>query len=416
MPLREVEMKKICFSILFLCLTVSLFPQVDQQQATIVNVSVPVRVLDKGTFVANMTIDDFELYQDGILQKIDALYLVKDTAAERREANRDYDPLLSRTFYFLFQLTDWDPNLGSAMDYFFNEVFFPGDSLVIMTPERTFRLSPQAFATKSKEDTSKELVKILRKDIQLGNSRYNAAMRNLRRLVAEIRGASGISGQQSTPDQVVDAGFSDSSMTLELLLPRYADAIQEMDDLRFVDQQTFLSFAGSLKKLPNQKNVYLFYQREFRPEINPTLLSEIQMNYQDRPAVLGKLSEIFDLYRRDNRFDGDMINQAFADSSLLFNFLFTDKIAERFAGIYMREQSEDIFKVFSEVANASGGVVENSQNLATSFKKAADISSQYYILYYSPADYVTDGSFKSIEVKVKGQNYSISNRKGYYSH
>ena len=139
------------------------------------------------------------------------------------------------------------------------------------------------------------------------------------------------------------------------------------------------------------------------------------MNFQDKPHVLGKLTELFDLYKKDRRFDGDQINQAFADSSILFNFLFSERIAERFAGIYMREQSEDIFKVFSEAAEATGGIVENSQNLATGFKKAAEISSQYYLLYYSPVNYVKDGSFKSIEVKVKNQNYSITNRKGYFA-
>jgi len=407
-------MKKTILSVLCLCLTVNLFPQIDQQQATIINVAVPVRVLDGESFVDSVPIDDFELYENGILQKIDALYLIKDTNTSRKEADRQFDPLLSRTFYFLFQLTDWDPNLGDAVEYFFNDVFLPGDSLVIMTPERTFRLSPQAFAAKPKEATSKELIKILRKDIQLGNSRYKSTMRNLRRLVGEIKSASGVSTGVSSPDQL-DTGFSDQSLTLELLLPRYADAIREMDELRFVDQQTFISFAGALKKQLGQKNVYLFYQREFRPEINPSLLSEISMNYQDRPAILGKLSELFDLYKRNPRLDGDKINQAFADSSLLFNFIFSDKIAARYAGIYMREQSEDIFQIFSEAAEATGGIVESSQNLFTGFKKAAEISAQYYLLYYSPVNYVKDGSFKSIEVKVKNQNYSITNRKGYFA-
>ncbi len=407
-------MKKFIFSILCLFLTLNLFPQIDQQQAIIVNVAVPVRVLDGSSFVNTVTIDDFELYENGILQKIDSLYLIKDTNEARKEVDRDLDPVLSRTFYFLFQLTDWDPNLGETIEYFFNDVFLPGDSLVIMTPERTFRLSPAAFAARPKEATSKELIKILRKDIQLGNSRYKTIMRNLRRLVGEIKSASGVSTQVSSPDQL-DTGFSDQFLSLELLLPRYTNAIREMDELRFVSQQTFVSFAGALKKQLGQKNLYLFYQREFRPEINPSILSEMMMAFQDKPHILGKLSELFDLYKIDLRFDGKQINQAFADSSILFNFLFTDKIASRYAGIYMREQSEDIFKIFSDVAKATGGIVENSQNLFTGFKKATEISSQYYLLFYSPINYVKDGSFKSIEVKVKNQNYMISNRKGYFA-
>ena len=404
--------------LLFLCLGlfISLFSQIDQQQATVLNVAVPVRVLDGGEFIDSVAIDEFELYEDGILQKIDALYLVKDTAAERREASREFDPNFSRTFYFLFQLTDWDPKIGEAVDYFFNDVFQTGDSLVIQTPERTLRLSPQVFQSRPKEQTSKELVKILRKDIQLGNSRYKTTMRNLRRLIGEIKSASGVTtGGVPTDPTDTGGGLQDSSLTLELLLPRYTDAIREMDELRFVDPQTFLSFAASLKQQPNQKNVYLFYQREFRPEISPSILSEMQLNFQDKPHIIGRLTELFDLYKRNVRFDGRQINEAFADSSILFNFLFSDKPAERYSGIVMREQSEDIFKIFSDVAQATGGIVESSQNIAQGFHKAAEVSSQYYLLYYTPANYVSDGSFKTIEIKIKNQNYSVTNRKGYYA-
>ncbi len=406
-------MKKAILTILCLCLTVSLFPQIDQQQAAIINVAVPVRVLDRGSFVDSVTIDDFELYENGILQKIDALYLVKDANAARKETAREFDPQFSRTFYFLYQLTDWDPNIADAIEYFFNDVFLPGDSLVIMTPERTFRLSPEAFAAKPKEATSKELIKILRKDILLGNSRYKSTVRSLRRIVGEIQSASGITSQSSQED--LSIGFSDPTLGLELLLPRYTNAIQEMDQLRFVDEQTFVSFAGSLKKQLNQKIVYLFYQREFRPEINPTILGAMMMKFQDKPHILGQLSDLFNLYRRDIRINVDTIKHAFSDSSILFNFIFCDKIIKTYSGIVMREQSEDIFQIFSEVAEATGGIVENSQNLSIGFKKAADISAYYYLLYYSPANYIKDGNFKSIEVKVKNQNYKINNRKGYFA-
>jgi len=406
-------MKKAILSILCLCLTVSLFPQIDQQQTTIINVAVPVRVHDGGNFVDSMTIADFEIYENNVLQKIDALYLVRNTVSERRDADRDFDPILSRTFYFLFQLTDWDPNLVDAIEYFFNDVFLPGDSLLIMTPERTVRLSPEVFQSRPIETTSKELIKILRKDIQLGSSRYKTTMRNLRRLVAEIKSASGVTTQADPMD--ASTGFSDETLSLEMLLPRYTDAIQEMDVLRFVDEQTFVSFAGSLKQQLGQKTVYLFYQREFRPEINPSILSEIMLKFQDKPAILGRLSELFDLYKRNIRINGDVINQAFADSTILFNFIFSDKIMERFSGILMREQSEDIYKIFSEVAESTGGVVESSQNLSMGFKKAAEISSHYYLLYYSPTNYVKDGSYKSIEVKVKNRNYEITNRQGYFA-
>ena len=39
----------------------------------------------------------------------------------------------------------------------------------------------------------------------------------------------------------------------------------------------------------------------------------------------------------------------------------------------------------------------------------------YYLLYYSPKNYVVDGKFKSIEIKVKGDKYRVTHRVGYYA-
>jgi len=37
----------------------------------------------------------------------------------------------------------------------------------------------------------------------------------------------------------------------------------------------------------------------------------------------------------------------------------------------------------------------------------------YYLLYYSPKNYVANGKFMEITIRVKGQNYKITHRAGY---
>ena len=72
-----------------------------------------------------------------------------------------------------------------------------------------------------------------------------------------------------------------------------------------------------------------------------------------------------------------------------------------------------MFSAFKDIAETTGGIVDSSTNAAASFKKAADASENYYLLYYSPKNYVADGKFKEIKIKVKGQKYKISHRAGY---
>jgi len=42
-----------------------------------------------------------------------------------------------------------------------------------------------------------------------------------------------------------------------------------------------------------------------------------------------------------------------------------------------------------------------------------EASENYYLIYYKPKDYKSDGKFKKIKVKIKGKNYRVLHRAGY---
>ena len=73
-----------CFFLLSLCL----FSQQIAEQAVVINIEVPVRVFQNGNFIENLTIDDFEIWEEGILQRIEAVYLVKNRTVERSEEKK----------------------------------------------------------------------------------------------------------------------------------------------------------------------------------------------------------------------------------------------------------------------------------------------------------------------------------------
>ena len=75
----------------------------------------------------------------------------------------------------------------------------------------------------------------------------------------------------------------------------------------------------------------------------------------------------------------------------------------------------EVLKNKSDVAEATGGIMDNSQNPSHAFKKAIEASESYYLLYYSPTDYNKDGKFKSIKVRVINQDYKIMYRQGYFA-
>ena len=79
----------------------------------------------------------------------------------------------------------------------------------------------------------------------------------------------------------------------------------------------------------------------------------------------------------------------------------------------MREQSEDLYEIFSELAQSTGGIVTSAQNPDAALKSASRIADKCYLLYYSPTHDTADNQFKNIEVKIKDKNYKVFHREGY---
>jgi VWFA-related protein len=399
-------MKKFILLIVFLLTALSLSSQIEQHEVLVMNIAVPARVYDGNKFVDDLKIEDFEIFEDGIPQKIEALYLTKKTHIIRAEEFKNFTPKVSRSFFLLFQLTEYEPKLAEAFDYLFKEVLLPEDKLVIMTPLKNYSMPKQALKTYSKEQLSKEMQSIIRKDTKIGSMQYRSIMQSLRRIVQAISGDSMALDSESTGGE---------ASSLDLLFPRYRQALQDMEKLRVVEEKWFLSFAQQLKRLEGQKNVFFFYQREFRPELSQRTIDGILSANQDRPNIQGEIQDLFQLYHRYSRLDTKRIKQAFSDSSMYFYFIFMNKKSQYISGVQMKEQSEDVFSTFKEVAEATGGLVDSSQDPAAGFKNAVAASEDCYLLYYSPKDYKKDGKFKNIEVRVKNKDYKITYRHGYFS-
>jgi hypothetical protein len=84
--------KKIFLLLVFPVLSFVVFSQEVYEEVFVINIEVPIRVFKSGTFVDNLTLDDFEVYEDGKLQKIEAVYLVKKRTIERKEEKKRFVP------------------------------------------------------------------------------------------------------------------------------------------------------------------------------------------------------------------------------------------------------------------------------------------------------------------------------------
>lgn len=408
-------MRKILFLPVFILLCLSVFAQQISEEAVVLNVEVPVRVFQGNTFIDDLTINDFEVFEDGKEQRIEAVYLVKKRSIERSEEKKRFTPDTARNFYLFFEISEYSAKIGEAVYNFVHNVIDPGDLLTIVTPMKTYRLRGKALEVKSREEITEQLKGLMRRDILLGNSEYRNSIRELSALAGLM---SATMSQDETLRVNTDLFSEEDNKENESFreqLIRYQELISRLENLRKIDQGKLLDFAEYLRDREGQKYVFLFYQREYIPQIEPSILNQFLSVYQDSPDIQMNISNLFDFYRRDPLIDIEQVKKIYADASIAIHFLFFTPVVQKTLGIVFQERSEDIYSTFSQMARSTGGFIDSSANPDSLLKKAIDSSRNYYLLYYSPKNYTRDEKFKNINVRVKNKKYRIMHRVGYFA-
>lgn len=363
-----------------------------------------VRVFEGGRFVADLGIKDFAVSENGSPRPVEALYRIARNSILRREGDRDFLPFTGRRFYLLFQLFEYHPKIAEAVRALFDAGLLPGDTLEIQTPGRNYKLSALALDARPKKALADEMIDLIRRDISQGSMAYNSLMRELKSHVRAIGGASAGGSLESSADT--------DGLSIEMLLPRYREIVQKLDALRRIDARQIIRFAQEVKSQPGEKWAFYFYQREFRPELSPQALDDLIGGNQEKIGVLGDAQEIFQTYQQNFALEAPEMKEAFADAAVTFNLLYLNKDPERVARIVMREQSADIFRALAEIAAATGGLVDTSQNPAAAFRNALRAADDYYLLYYAPGDKAPAGAFLPLSVKVPNAGWRVVHRSG----
>jgi hypothetical protein len=383
-----------------------------------INIEVPVRVFKGQAFVEDLTIADFELFEDGRPQALDAVYLVKKSVVERKEETQAFEPDTGRHFYLFFELTEYDPKLREALDDFVKRVLAPGDEFVVVTPLKTYRMKSDILKAQSRDLVFEKIMGLLRRDILVGNAEYNDVIEEMQELASTMAASivASSSGQQAaTPVNPFTAGDTifDVNTSIEELLQLYANCLSRLEHIRDLDESKVRGLADHLRGQTGQKEIFLFYQREFVPKIDPSILNIVMSVYNERPDITETVTSVFEFFRRDTPLEIGPVKRSFSDSGATVHFLYLTRPAPRARGVVMEEQSEDIFAPFREMSLATGGFMASTANLEAAMREAVAASENYYLLYYTPRDYKADGTFRSLKVKVKGREVRISHRQGY---
>lgn len=356
-----------------------------QHQSLVVNIEVPVRVFKKNAFVDGLALRDFEVYEDGVLQQVEAVYLIRNKKVLKEEKSSSAAPSPSsggRNFILCLDLKEYMPKIGTALDYFFAEVIAPGDSLSVVTPVKTYRFKPEALSRLKPGQIADALKSKLKKDVQEGNALYRTLMRDFYRLEDE----------EYPPDMI------------ELKEMRLFEQALQIRDVTEISGKAVMAFADALESRAGEKHVFLIFQRDVLP--NHPFSSERRM----------------ELLKPVN-FNVEEIKRRYSDASITIHFLYITKtpafaLKPESTGLTtsafgLPDLSSNIYAAFKDMAKATGGLTESTGNPDFGLRHAAEASNNYYLVCYRPANYQADGKFKKIEVRIKGDGLEVAHRMGY---
>jgi hypothetical protein len=287
----------------------------------------------------------------------------------------------SRHFVLFFEVLEYVPEIGDSLDYFFNSILNPRDTLVVVTPYKTYSMNASAMDRIPRQQIANQLKEKVREDSWHGSAEY-------RDLLNEYQ------------DLMFPYMPTDGSQRYALLL----EVSQRFKDLKKFDQRKAEVFAQYLKDKKGQKHVFLFYQKEMFP------------------IHMFEPNERFDSNGQD-QLNTEWLKQIFADNSISCHFLYITKktIGNTNSSLPYNLRSDwydmrpGTFEGMMALAEGTGGLAESSYDGGVAFKKALTASENYYLLYYSPENYQPDGNFREIEVKVKEKGFHILHRAGYFA-
>ena len=405
-------MKRVVLSSLMILLGLTLYAMQKPPESSVISVRVPVKVWEGSRFVDDLTLKDFELYEDGNRQDLEALYLFKNSKIHRREEKNSFSPSPQRHFILFFEISEYSAPVKEAVGAFVHNILSKGDNLTIVTPYRSYRMKSDASQVLTPQELLSQISRALEKDVLCASISYQNIVRDIE-TVARVLYAY----QSGNAAEVIRDPATKSIIKLDQdgLITRYMSLMKVLEEMRRIDEEKLVRLSQSLKGKEGQKDIFFFYQRERIPVLDPKLYHTFLELYPNRRDTLYNLSYLNEFIDRDLAFDTERLKRAFFDSSTAIHFLFFSRPPKGIPGLEMVEGSGKMWEALNELARSTGGWVGGSDP-ALLFQREAGILDNYYLLYYTPKDYRADGKLREITVKVRQRRLLILYKTGYFAH
>jgi len=261
-----------------------------------------------------------------------------------------------RNFLLLFDILNYTRDVGDALTFFYTRVLAPPDQLMIYTPARVYGFSKTTLA-KPKRELSEAMQERLRGDTAACNTSYRIIFNDMKTIVGDLEG-----GQTSGADAL--AGVKNS-------LTMYRQNLDNLRGLRKVNEPLLVQIVGMFKAQQGKNHMVMLYEAEFRPIPNKDTLSRLRAV----PEIAFIVSELFSSDDQKSPLDVGRFIDLFREAKVVLHFLYI-KPKDKSSVQDYKENSADMYDAFSNIAKATGGVVETTASPEAALRSVAKAISE----------------------------------------
>jgi hypothetical protein len=386
-----------------------------QEEVTVTAIEVPVRVLQKGEAVKDLTKGDFEVYENGVKQEISQFEVISRRIAGPALLTPplpDRKPRVqNRLFLLIFNIFDYDDSVGQAVDYFFHNIFQPGDQIVVLTEGRALDIQ----RGKGVEDLIAGVKDSLRKFKAISTA---AAVKNFRdinyeaeKLLNQLRGLGG--GRESKAPTMIR--FFENYQRI------WGDYRRQFLE---VDADFYGRLIQRLKTVGGDKWAIGFQQREMFPkiksasrldnEIRGWVDSQVEPQQQvDARMVQARQMELQRSFDISGGINDEALSDLFLGAGFTFHLILMKSTRTVFSqDLELTEVGQDYEELLTRISRLTGGHSTFSNQPAEALQEAAEVEDFHYLLVYSPKE-TAGGKKRNIEVRVSRSGLDVVFLKSY---
>ena len=389
----------------------------------------------KGKLIKDLTLADFEVYEDGVKQNVDSFRFVSSTVAETAAAPSTTTDTNTPATTTETKETKAPPRTVTEEVAGVSAVALVFDRL---SPESRLRARNAALSYLGESVKKTELVGVFLNDLKVmvvqpftyDTQQIKAGIEKVGISAPSLSASSSEQVRSARNDVTIgllrqsqNAGppapgteFIASTGQVAMNMLEYLEETQR-DQLGYATTHGLLHIAASLRTLPGRKAVIFFSEGlVLPPTVQETFKSVI--NEANRGNVSFYAVDVAGLRTESKNAETRKEINSRADlrmAQLGSNAEITGPMTK---GL---ERNEDLLRMnpdsgLGQLANDTGGfLITDSNDLSGRLQKVDEDLHSYYLLSYSSNNQKYDGHFRKIEVKLKRSGLTVQSRKGYYA-